>query len=94
MLDPAERAQHLSGVIGCERQRALGISDRVYVIDQGRVVHHASARELLADRAIQERYFAVWRRQASASSSQPTSQAVPPNGVIAPSDRTPVSTSR
>jgi branched-chain amino acid transport system ATP-binding protein len=38
---------------------ALGIADRAYVIDQGAIVHHASARELLADVAIQERYCAV-----------------------------------
>jgi branched-chain amino acid transport system ATP-binding protein len=38
---------------------ALGIADRAYVIDQGAIVHRASARELLADAAIQERYCAV-----------------------------------
>jgi len=38
---------------------ALGIADRAYVIDQGEVVHHASAAELLADKDIQERYCAV-----------------------------------
>ena len=38
---------------------ALGIADRAYVIDQGAIVHQASARELLADAAIQERYCAV-----------------------------------
>jgi branched-chain amino acid transport system ATP-binding protein len=40
-------------------ERALAISDRAYVIDQGQVVHQATARELLADKAIQERYCAV-----------------------------------
>jgi branched-chain amino acid transport system ATP-binding protein len=38
---------------------ALRISDRAYIIDQGRVVHSGSGAELLADRAIQERYCAV-----------------------------------
>jgi branched-chain amino acid transport system ATP-binding protein len=38
---------------------ALGIADRAYVLDQGAVVHHAGAAELLADRDIQERYCAV-----------------------------------
>ena len=38
---------------------ALGIADRAYVVDQGAVVHHASARDLLADAEIQERYCAV-----------------------------------
>jgi branched-chain amino acid transport system ATP-binding protein len=38
---------------------ALDIADRAYVLDQGAVVHHASARELLADNAIKERYCSV-----------------------------------
>ncbi len=38
---------------------ALGIADRAYVMDQGMIVHHAGAAELLADTAIQERYCAV-----------------------------------
>jgi len=40
-------------------ERALKISDRAYIIDQGRVVHHGEAAALLADREIQERYCAV-----------------------------------
>ena len=40
-------------------ERALQVSDRAYIIDQGRMVHHGSARELLADKEIQERYCAV-----------------------------------
>jgi branched-chain amino acid transport system ATP-binding protein len=40
-------------------ERALGVSDRAYILDQGRIVHHGSAAELLADAAIQERYCAV-----------------------------------
>jgi branched-chain amino acid transport system ATP-binding protein len=39
--------------------RALAVSDRAYVIDQGAVVYAATARALLADPAIQERYCAV-----------------------------------
>jgi branched-chain amino acid transport system ATP-binding protein len=38
---------------------ALDIADRAYVLDQGAVVHHASARELLADDDIKERYCSV-----------------------------------
>ena len=38
---------------------ALRISDRAYIIDQGRIVHTGTAAELLADRAIQDRYCAV-----------------------------------
>jgi branched-chain amino acid transport system ATP-binding protein len=38
---------------------ALDIADRAYVMDQGAVVHHASARELLADNEIKERYCSV-----------------------------------
>ena len=40
-------------------ERALSISDRAYILDQGRIVHTGSAQALLADRAIQERYCAV-----------------------------------
>jgi branched-chain amino acid transport system ATP-binding protein len=38
---------------------ALGLADRVYVVDHGAVVHSGSARALLADPEIQERYCAV-----------------------------------
>jgi branched-chain amino acid transport system ATP-binding protein len=38
---------------------ALGISDRAYILDQGRIVHEASAARLLADRDIQEKYCSV-----------------------------------
>jgi branched-chain amino acid transport system ATP-binding protein len=38
---------------------ALSIADRAYVVDQGTIVHHASASELLADAEIQERYCSV-----------------------------------
>ncbi|MBA4176259.1 MAG: ABC transporter ATP-binding protein [Leptothrix sp. (in: Bacteria)] len=40
-------------------ERALALSDRAYILDQGRVVHAGSGAELLADREIQERYCAV-----------------------------------
>ena len=40
-------------------ERALGISDRAYILDQGRIVHHATAAALLADEEIQNRYCAV-----------------------------------
>ena len=38
---------------------ALQISDRAYIVDQGRIVHTGSAEALLADREIQQRYCAV-----------------------------------
>lgn len=38
---------------------ALDIADRAYVLDQGFVVHHASAQALLADEEIKERYCSV-----------------------------------
>lgn len=38
---------------------ALDIADRAYVLDQGAVVHHASAQVLLADDEIKERYCSV-----------------------------------
>ena len=40
-------------------ERALRVSDRAYILDQGRVVHHGQASDLLADKAIQDRYCAV-----------------------------------
>jgi branched-chain amino acid transport system ATP-binding protein len=38
---------------------ALGIADRAYVLDQGSIVHHATAAALLADDEIKERYCSV-----------------------------------
>ena len=38
---------------------ALDIADRAYVMDQGSVVHHATAAALLADDEIKERYCSV-----------------------------------
>ncbi len=38
---------------------ALDIADRAYVLDQGAVVHQATAQELLADEDIKERYCSV-----------------------------------
>jgi branched-chain amino acid transport system ATP-binding protein len=38
---------------------ALAIADRAYVLDQGSVVHHATAAVLLADDEIKERYCSV-----------------------------------
>jgi branched-chain amino acid transport system ATP-binding protein len=38
---------------------ALGISDRAYIIDQGRIVHQGRADILLADQAVQEKYCSV-----------------------------------
>jgi branched-chain amino acid transport system ATP-binding protein len=40
-------------------ERALSISDRAYILDQGKIVHEATASALLADEEIQNRYCAV-----------------------------------
>jgi branched-chain amino acid transport system ATP-binding protein len=40
-------------------ERALSISDRAYILDQGSVVHEGTATALLADTDIQNRYCAV-----------------------------------
>ena len=40
-------------------ERALHISDRAYILDQGRIVHQGDAQALLDDREIQDRYCAV-----------------------------------
>jgi branched-chain amino acid transport system ATP-binding protein len=40
-------------------ERALQISDRAYILDQGRIVHQGDTQALLADREIQDRYCAV-----------------------------------
>lgn len=40
-------------------ERALSVSDRAYILDQGRIVHTGSAQALLADAEIQARYCAV-----------------------------------
>jgi len=40
-------------------ERALSISDRAYILDQGQIAHQGEASALLADREIQERYCAV-----------------------------------
>jgi branched-chain amino acid transport system ATP-binding protein len=40
-------------------ERALKISDRAYILDQGGIVHQGTAAVLLADREIQEKYCAV-----------------------------------
>jgi branched-chain amino acid transport system ATP-binding protein len=40
-------------------ERALQISDRAYILDQGRIVHQGDAQALLDDREIQDRYCAV-----------------------------------
>ena len=39
--------------------RALRVSDRAYILDQGEVVHQGTGAELLADKEIQDRYCAV-----------------------------------
>ena len=38
---------------------ALGLGDRAYIVDGGRIVHEARAADLLADAAVQERYCSV-----------------------------------
>jgi branched-chain amino acid transport system ATP-binding protein len=39
--------------------RALAVSDRAYILDQGLIVHEGSAQDLLADEEIQNKYCAV-----------------------------------
>ncbi|MEY3873027.1 MAG: hypothetical protein RLZZ296_2022 [Pseudomonadota bacterium] len=39
--------------------RALAVSDRAYILDQGLIVHEGSAEALLADEEIQNKYCAV-----------------------------------
>ena len=40
-------------------EHALTIADRVYIMDQGQIVHEALARDFLADAAMQEKYCSV-----------------------------------
>jgi branched-chain amino acid transport system ATP-binding protein len=40
-------------------ERALQISDRAYILDQGAIVHQGLAADLLSDQSIQDRYCAV-----------------------------------
>jgi len=40
-------------------EMSLSLSDRAYIMDQGVIVHSAPARDLLADKEIQERYCSV-----------------------------------
>jgi branched-chain amino acid transport system ATP-binding protein len=40
-------------------ERALKVSDRAYILDQGAVVHSGTGAELLADKEIQEKYCSV-----------------------------------
>lgn len=40
-------------------ERALKISDRAYILEQGKIVHKGNASDLLADAEIQEKYCAV-----------------------------------
>ena len=40
-------------------ERALEVSDRAYIMDQGMIVREGIAQELLADTEIQERYCSV-----------------------------------
>jgi len=39
--------------------RALAVSDRAYILDQGLIVHEGTARALLNDEEIQNKYCAV-----------------------------------
>jgi branched-chain amino acid transport system ATP-binding protein len=40
-------------------ERALSISDRAYILDQGQIVHQGEASDLLRNSEIQEKYCAV-----------------------------------
>jgi ABC-type branched-subunit amino acid transport system ATPase component len=53
---------HLSAGACCAvalLERALHISDRADILDQGRIVHQGDAKALLADSEIQEKYCVV-----------------------------------
>ena len=62
-MHEAFKAIHISGtsilLVEQNVELALDIADRAYVLDQGTVVHQASAQELLADDEIKERYCSV-----------------------------------
>jgi branched-chain amino acid transport system ATP-binding protein len=62
-MHEAFKAIHISGtsilLVEQNVELALEIADRAYVMDQGAVVHHATAKALLADDAIKERYCSV-----------------------------------
>jgi branched-chain amino acid transport system ATP-binding protein len=38
---------------------ALGIADRVYVMDRGRIIHEGAAAALLADKVLRQRLLGV-----------------------------------
>jgi branched-chain amino acid transport system ATP-binding protein len=40
-------------------ERALSVSDRAYILDQGQIVHEGEAQALLADKDIHDKYCAV-----------------------------------
>jgi len=40
-------------------ERALKVSDRAYILDQGQIVHQGDAQALLNDREIQDKYCSV-----------------------------------
>jgi branched-chain amino acid transport system ATP-binding protein len=40
-------------------EHALTIADRVYIMDQGEIVHQSMASDFLADAAMQEKYCSV-----------------------------------
>jgi branched-chain amino acid transport system ATP-binding protein len=52
------RAEGVAVVVVEQHARAaLGIADRVYVMDLGRIVYQGSARSLLGDEALAARYL-------------------------------------
>lgn len=40
-------------------ERALSVSDRAYILDQGEIVYHDTAKALMADEAIRQKYCAI-----------------------------------
>ena len=59
LFDDMKRAGTTILLVEQNVERALSISDRAYIMDHGVIVHQDTGANLLADKAIQERYCAV-----------------------------------
>ena len=58
LFDDMKRAGTTILLVEQNVERALSISDRAYIMDHGVIVHQDTGANLLADKAIQERYCA------------------------------------
>jgi branched-chain amino acid transport system ATP-binding protein len=59
LFDEMKRAGTTILLVEQNVERALKISDRAYILDQGQIVHQGDAAELLDNAEIQEKYCAV-----------------------------------